>query len=67
MEGDAAPGTYYFALTAFDRDGSESDYSNEVIRPFLEDLRTITQYPRFGRYPEAVDWRADVPARQGSA
>ncbi|NBC23821.1 MAG: hypothetical protein GVY21_10135 [Gammaproteobacteria bacterium] len=29
-EADIAPGTYYFALTAFDREGNESDYSNEL-------------------------------------
>lgn len=28
----APPGTYYFALTAFDAEGSESGYSNEVIK-----------------------------------
>jgi len=25
-------GTYYFAMTAIDRQGLESDYSNEVVR-----------------------------------
>lgn len=29
-EADIAPNTYYFALTAFDGDGNESGYSNEV-------------------------------------
>jgi len=27
-----APGTYYFAVTAYDTSGSESDFSNEVFR-----------------------------------
>lgn len=27
---DLAPGTYYFAVTAYDLSGNESDYSNEV-------------------------------------
>jgi hypothetical protein len=31
-EADIAPGTYYFSLTAFDTDGSQSSYSNEVIK-----------------------------------
>lgn len=31
-EVDLPPGRYYFALTAFDREGSESGYSNEVIK-----------------------------------
>jgi hypothetical protein len=26
------PGTYYFAVTAYDTSGNESDYSNEVSR-----------------------------------
>ena len=26
------PGTYYFAVTAFDADGNESDFSNEVSK-----------------------------------
>ncbi|MEM7218979.1 MAG: hypothetical protein AAF515_11490 [Pseudomonadota bacterium] len=26
------PGTYYLALTAYDHDGNESDYSNEIVR-----------------------------------
>jgi hypothetical protein len=30
-----APGTYYFALTAFDTDGNESAYSNEVHKTIL--------------------------------
>jgi len=29
-EADIAPGSYYFALTAFDADGNESSYSNEL-------------------------------------
>jgi hypothetical protein len=28
----AAPGTYYFAMTAFDADNNESAYSNEVLK-----------------------------------
>jgi len=31
-EADLPPGSYYFALTAFDADRSESGYSNEVIK-----------------------------------
>jgi len=31
-EATNAPGTYYFALTAFDTDGNESAYSNEVLK-----------------------------------
>jgi hypothetical protein len=31
-EADLPPGVYYFALTAFDAAGSESGYSNEVIK-----------------------------------
>ncbi len=27
-----APGTYYFAMTAYDSDNNESDYSNEVLK-----------------------------------
>lgn len=34
-EANLPPGRYYFALTAFDRDGSESGYSNEVIKTIL--------------------------------
>lgn len=29
-EADIAPGSYFFALTAFDGEGNESDYSNEL-------------------------------------
>jgi len=31
-EADLAPGPYYFALTAFDKEGNESAYSNEVLK-----------------------------------
>jgi hypothetical protein len=31
-EADIAPGRYYFAMTAFDGDGNESDYSNELLK-----------------------------------
>jgi hypothetical protein len=31
-EADIPPGSYFFALTAFDVDGSESGYSNEVTK-----------------------------------
>ncbi|NIP15371.1 MAG: hypothetical protein GWM88_11900 [Pseudomonadales bacterium] len=31
-EPDIAPGTYYFALTAIDEDGTSSWYSNEVVK-----------------------------------
>lgn len=31
-EADIAPGRYYFALTAFDGEGNESDYSNELLK-----------------------------------
>ncbi|HEX7035203.1 MAG TPA: hypothetical protein VF210_05485 [Pseudomonadales bacterium] len=34
-EVDLPPGRYHFALTAFDREGSESAYSNEVIKTIL--------------------------------
>jgi hypothetical protein len=34
-EADIAPGDYYFALTAFDAAGNESDYSNEVRKRIL--------------------------------
>jgi len=27
-----APGTYYFAMTAFDAENNESGYSNEVLK-----------------------------------
>ena len=30
--GNLAPGTYYFAATAYDTFGNESDYSNEVSK-----------------------------------
>jgi len=29
---DISPGTYYFAVTAYDDGGNESDYSNEVSK-----------------------------------
>lgn len=29
---DLSPGTYYFAVTAYDTSGNESDYSNEVSK-----------------------------------
>jgi hypothetical protein len=32
---DIDAGTYYFALTAFDTAGNESDYSNEVVKTIL--------------------------------
>jgi hypothetical protein len=32
-EANLAPGAYYFALKAFDTDGNESAYSNEVLKP----------------------------------
>tara|TARA_Y100001933_G_scaffold38247_1_gene34126 strand:- start:242 stop:1138 length:897 start_codon:yes stop_codon:yes gene_type:complete len=31
-EADITPGTYYFAMTAFDSEGNESDYSNELLK-----------------------------------
>jgi hypothetical protein len=31
-QADIAPGRYYFALTAFDGQGNESDYSNELLK-----------------------------------
>lgn len=30
--GNLSPGDWYFSMTAFDRDGTESGYSNEVIK-----------------------------------
>ena len=36
------PGTYYFAATAFDKDGNESDFSNEVSTVIPEPAFSVT-------------------------
>ena len=42
MTGLTGPKTYYFAVTAFDADGNESDFSNEVSAAIAAGISSIT-------------------------
>jgi len=55
------PGTYYFAVTAYDTSGNESDYSNEVTETIVGNQKptvTLSATSSSGNAPLTVDFTA---------
>ncbi|HHN65661.1 MAG TPA: fibronectin type III domain-containing protein, partial [Nitrospirae bacterium] len=63
-------GTYYFAVTAYDTSGNESDYSEEVSKSFIQENQppsvSLTANPSVGVAPLSVDLYASANDPDGS-
>ncbi len=63
-------GTYYFAVTAYDTSGNESDYSEEVSKSFIQENQlptvSLTANPSVGVAPLGVELYASANDPDGS-